>query len=114
MLATLVRNGTEDTDDSTSNEEQDPSDPKDNDDSTDKNNGAISDSTDEIATDKNQSAHPTGDDSKADDVIATPGDKGSADLTAGATSVKTEEVKQQTKCIYSVEYYNASICEYRF
>jgi len=89
-------NGTEDTDDSTSNEEQDPSDPKDNDDSTDKNNGAISDSTDEIATDKNQSAHPTGDDSKADDVIATPGDKGSADLTAGATSVKTEEVKQQT------------------
>lgn len=89
-------NGTEDTDDSTSNEGQDPSDPKDNDDSTDKNNGAISDSTDEIATDKNQSAHPTGDDSKADDVIATPGDKGSADLTAGATSVKTEEVKQQT------------------
>ena len=89
-------NGTEDTDDSTSNEEQDSSDPKDNDDSTDKNNGAISDSTDEIATDKNQSAHPTGDDSKADDVIATPGDKGSADLTAGATSVKTEEVKQQT------------------
>lgn len=89
-------NGTEDTDDSTSNEGQDPSDPKDNDDSTDKNNGAISDSTDEIATDKNQSAHPTGDDSKADDVIATPGDKGSADQNAGATSVKTEEVKQQT------------------
>lgn len=88
-------NGTEDKDDSTSNEEQDPSNPKDNDDSTDKNDGAISDSTDEIATDKNQSAHPTGDDSKADDVIATPGDKGSADLTAGATSVKTEEVKQQ-------------------
>ena len=29
-------------------------------------------------------------------MIATPGDKGSADLTAGATSVKTEEVKQQT------------------
>lgn len=89
-------NGTEDTDDSTSNEGQDPSDPKDNDDSTDKNNGAISDSTDEIATDKDQSAHPTGDDSKADDVIATPGDKGSADQNAGATSVKTEEVKQQT------------------
>lgn len=88
-------NGTEDTDDSTLNEGQDPSDPKDNDDSTDKNNGAISDSTDEIATDKNQSAHPTGDDSKADDVIATPGDKGSADQNAGATSVKTEEVKQQ-------------------
>lgn len=89
-------NGTEDTDDSTSNEGQDPSEPKDNDDSTDKNNGAISDSTDEIATDKNQSAHPTGDDSKADDVIATPGDKGSADQNAGATSVKTEEVKQQS------------------
>lgn len=89
-------NGTEDKDDSTSNEGQDPSDPKDNDDSTDKNNGAISDSTDEIATDKNQSAHPTGDDSKADDVIATPGDKGSADQNAGATSVKTEEVKQQS------------------
>lgn len=89
-------NGTEDTDDSTSNEGQDPSDPKDNDDSTDKNNGAISDSTDEIATDKNQSAHPTGDDSKADDVIATPGDKGSADQNAGTSSVKTEEVKQQT------------------
>lgn len=89
-------NGTEDTDDSTSNEGQDPSDPKDNDDSTDKNNSAISDSTDEIATDKDQSAHPTGDDSKADDVIATPGDKGSADQNAGATSVKTEEVKQQT------------------
>lgn len=89
-------NGTEDTDDSTSNEGQDPSDPKDNDDSTDKDDGAISDSTDEIATDKNQSAHPTGDDSKADDVIATPGDKGSADQNAGATSVKTEEVKQQT------------------
>lgn len=89
-------NGTEDTDDSTSNEGQDPSDPKDNDDSTDKNNGAISDSTDEIATDKDQSAHPTGDDSKTDDVIATPGDKGSADQNAGATSVKTEEVKQQT------------------
>lgn len=89
-------NGTEDTDDSTSDEGQDPSDPKDNDDSTDKNNGAISDSTDEIATDKNQSAHPTGDDSKADDVIATPGDKGSADQNAGATSVKTEEVKQQS------------------
>lgn len=89
-------NGTGDTDDSTSNEGQDPSEPKDNDDSTDKNNGAISDSTDEIATDKNQSAHPTGDDSKADDVIATPGDKGSADQNAGATSVKTEEVKQQS------------------
>lgn len=89
-------NGTEDTDDSTSNEGQDPSEPKDNDDSTDKNNGAISDSTDEIATDKNQSAHPTGDDSKADDVIATPGDKGSVDQNAGATSVKTEEVKQQS------------------
>lgn len=89
-------NGTEDTDDSTSNEGQDPSDPKDNDDSTDKNNGAISDSTDEIATDKNQSAHPTGDDSKADDVIATPGDKGRADQNAGTSSVKTEEVKQQT------------------
>lgn len=89
-------NGTEDTDDSTSNEGQDPSDPKDNDDSTDKNNGAISDSTDEIATDKNQSAHPTGDDSKADDVIAAPGDKGSADQNAGTSSVKTEEVKQQT------------------
>lgn len=89
-------NGTEDTDDSTSNEGQDPSEPKDNDDSTDKNNGAVSDSTDEIATDKNQSAHPTGDDSKADDVIATPGDKGSADQNAGATSVKTEEVKQQS------------------
>lgn len=89
-------NGTEDTDDSTSNEGQDPSDPKDNDDSTDKDDGAISDSTDEIATGNNQSAHPTGDDSKADDVIATPGDKGSADQNAGATSVKTEEVKQQT------------------
>ena len=89
-------NGTEDTDDSTSNEGQDPSDPKDNDDSTDRNDGAISDSTDEIATGNNQSAHPTGDDSKADDVIATPGDKGSADQNAGATSVKTEEVKQQT------------------
>lgn len=35
-------------------------------------------------------------DSKADDVIATPGDKGSADQNAGATSVKTEEVKQQS------------------
>lgn len=92
-------NGTEDTDDSTSNGEQDPSDPKDNDDSTDKNNGAISDSTDEIATGNDQSAHPTGDDSKADDVIATPGDKGSADQNAGATSVKTEEVKQQTNSI---------------
>ena len=29
-------------------------------------------------------------------MIATPGDKGSADQNAGATSVKTEEVKQQT------------------
>lgn len=89
-------NGTEDEDDSTQNKGDGTSDSNTNDDSTDKNNGAISDSTDEIATGNNQSAHPTGDDSKADDVIATPGDKGSADQNAGATSVKTEEVKQQT------------------
>ena len=89
-------NGTEDTDDSTQNKGDGTSDSNTNDDSTDKNDGAISDSTDEIATGNNQSAHPTGDDSKADDVIATPGDKGSADQNAGATSVKTEEVKQQT------------------
>lgn len=88
-------NGTEDEDDSTQNKGDGTSDSNTNDDSTDKNNGAISDSTDEIATGNNQSAHPTGDDSKADDVIATPGDKGSADQNAGATSVKTEEVKQQ-------------------
>ena len=89
-------NGTEDEDDSTQNKGDGTSDSNTNDDSTDKNNGAISDSTDEIATGNNQSAHPTGDDSKADDVIATLGDKGSADQNAGATSVKTEEVKQQT------------------
>ena len=88
-------NGTENKDDSTQNKGDDASNSKDNDDSTTSNDGAISDGTDEIATDKNQSAHPNGTDSKADDVIATPGDKGSADLTAGTTSVKTEEVKQQ-------------------
>ena len=84
--------GTKDTDDSTPNEGDDTSDSNKGNDSTADSNGASSGSTDEIATDTNQSAHPTGSDSKADDVIATPGDKGSADQNAGTTSDKTEEV----------------------
>lgn len=84
--------GTKDTDDSTLNEGDDTSDSNKGNDSTADSNGASSGSTDEIATDTNQSAHPTGSDSKADDVIATPGDKGSADQNAGTTSDKTEEV----------------------
>ena len=84
--------GTKDTDDSTPNEGDDTSDSNIGNDSTADSNGASSGSTDEIATDTNQSAHPTGSDSKADDVIATPGDKGSADRNAGTTSDKTEEV----------------------
>lgn len=87
--------GTKDTDDSTPNEGDDTSDSNKGNDSTADSNGASSGSTDEIATDTNQSAHPTGSDSKADDVIATPGDKGSADLNAGTTSDKTEEVKSE-------------------
>lgn len=74
------------------NEGDDTSDSNKGNDSTADSNGASSGSTDEIATDTNQSAHPTGSDSKADDVIATPGDKGSADQNAGTTSDKTEEV----------------------
>lgn len=84
--------GTKDTDDSTPNEGDDTSDSNKGNDSTADSNGASSGSTDEIATDTNQSAHPTGSDSKADDVIATPGDKGSADQNAGTASDKTEEV----------------------
>lgn len=84
--------GTKDTDDSTPNKGDDISDSNKGNDSTADSNGASSGSTDEIATDTNQSAHPTGSDSKADDVIATPGDKGSADQNAGTTSDKTEEV----------------------
>lgn len=87
--------GTKDTDDSTPNEGDDTSDSNKGNDSTADSNGASSGSTDEIATDTNQSAHPTGSDSKADDVIATPGDKGSADQNAGTTSDKTEEVKSE-------------------
>ncbi len=87
--------GTKDTDNSTPNEGDDTSDSNKGNDSTADSNGASSGSTDEIATDTNQSAHPTGSDSKADDVIATPGDKGSADLNAGTTSDKTEEVKSE-------------------
>lgn len=84
--------GTKDTDDSTPNEGDDTSDSNKGNDSTADSNGASSGSTDEIATDTNQSAHPTGSDSKADDVIATPGDRESADQNAGTTSDKTEEV----------------------
>lgn len=84
--------GTEDTDDSTPNEGEDTSDSNTDTDSTESSNGAISGSIDENATDNNQSAVPTDSDSKADDVIATPGDKESADLAAGTTSDKTEEV----------------------
>lgn len=84
--------GTKDTDDSTLNEGDDTSDSNKGNDSTADSNGASSGSTDEIATDTNQSAHPTGSDSKADDVIATPGDRESADQNAGTTSDKTEEV----------------------
>ena len=84
--------GTKDTDDSTPNEGDDTSDSNKGNDSTADSNGASSGSTDEIATDTNQSAHPTGSDSKADDVIATPGDRESADQNAGTTSDKAEEV----------------------
>lgn len=84
--------GTKDTDDSTPNEGDGISDSNKGNDSTADSNGASSGSTDEIATDTNQSAHPTGSDSKADDVIATPGDRESADQNAGTTSDKTEEV----------------------
>lgn len=84
--------GTKDTDDSTPDEGDDTSDSNKGNDSTADSNGASSGSTDEIATDTNQSAHPTGSDSKADDVIATPGDRESADQNAGTTSDKTEEV----------------------
>lgn len=84
--------GTKDTYDSTPNEGDDTSDSNKGNDSTADSNGASSGSTDEIATDTNQSAHPTGSDSKADDVIATPGDRESADQNAGTTSDKTEEV----------------------
>ena len=84
--------GTKDTDDSTPDEGDDTSDSNIGNDSTADSNGASSGSTDEIATDTNQSAHPTGSDSKADDVIATPGDRESADQNAGTTSDKTEEV----------------------
>ncbi len=90
-------NGTEDEDDSTQNKGDGTSDSNTNDDSTDKSNGAISDSTDEIATGViTRVPIQLVMIAKADDVIATPGDKGSADQNAGATSVKTEEVKQQT------------------
>lgn len=85
-------NGTENEDDSTLNEGDDTSDNNSSNDSTDDSNGASSGSTDENATDNNQSAVPNGSDSKADDVIATPGDKESADQNAGTTSDKTEEV----------------------
>lgn len=84
--------GTKDMDDSTLNQGDDTSDSNIGNDSTADSNGASSGSTDEIATDTNQSAHPTGSDSKADDVIATPGDRESADQNAGTTSDKTEEV----------------------
>lgn len=84
--------GTEDTYDSTLNEGEGTSDSNTDTDSTESSNGAISGSIDENATDNNQSAVPTDSDSKADDVIATPGDKESADLAAGTASDKTEEV----------------------
>lgn len=91
--------GNQDADDSKADADKDSnassSDKTDKNDSTASNGGASSNVTDEIATgsDKNQSAHPTGD-SKADDSKATDRDSQSAVPTVGATSDNRGEVQK--------------------